>query len=106
MYAAGQGVSKDYKEAAHWYRLAAEQGHRDAAFNLGGLCAAGRGVPQDYVEAHKWFGIAAAAGDPDSPRAQASIEARMTAEQIQKAKAQAAAWKACASQAECDARVK
>jgi len=70
------------------------------------LYAAGRGVPQDYVEAHKWFGIAAAAGDSDSPRAQAAIEARMTAGQIQKAKALAAAWKACASPAECDARVK
>jgi hypothetical protein len=58
------------------------------------------------VEAHKWFSVAAAAGDSDSPRAQAAIEARMTAEQIQKAKALAAAWKACASQAECDARVK
>ena len=27
MYVQGQGVQQDYKEAAKWYRLAAEQGH-------------------------------------------------------------------------------
>ncbi|MDP7426550.1 MAG: SEL1-like repeat protein [Rhodospirillales bacterium] len=35
MYAEGKGATKDYKTAAKWYKLAAEQGDADAQFNLG-----------------------------------------------------------------------
>src|ERR1700692_2745247 len=35
MYGNGQGVPRNEKEAARWYRLAAEQGDADAQFNLG-----------------------------------------------------------------------
>ena len=35
MYANGEGVLKDEAEAVRWYRLAAEQGHAAAQFNLG-----------------------------------------------------------------------
>ena len=37
MYHNGQGVPKDYAEAARWYRLAAEQGNRFAKYNLNHL---------------------------------------------------------------------
>ncbi len=58
MYAKGQGVPKDYAEAAKWFRLAADQG--DAAqSNLGAMYANGHGVPQDYVQAHMWLNVAA-----------------------------------------------
>jgi len=35
MYRRGQGVSQNYKTAAKWFRLAAEQGDAAAQFNLG-----------------------------------------------------------------------
>ena len=37
MYLTGQGVAKDYAEAAQWYRMAAEQGHAAARLYLGNL---------------------------------------------------------------------
>jgi len=32
MYAKGQGVIQDYKEALKWYKLAAAKGYKDAGF--------------------------------------------------------------------------
>jgi TPR repeat protein len=34
MYEKGKGVSRDYSEAAKWYRQAADQGHSDAKIRL------------------------------------------------------------------------
>jgi TPR repeat protein len=34
MYAQGRGVDKDYKEAAKWFRMAAQQGHPQAHSSL------------------------------------------------------------------------
>ena len=39
-----RGVSEDDAEAVRWYRLAAEQGHASAQFNLGVMYARGEGV--------------------------------------------------------------
>jgi len=53
---------QDYKEAAKWYRLSAEQGTAEAQFNLGLIYANGRGVPQDHKEAVKWFRLSGEQG--------------------------------------------
>ena len=37
-----------------WYRLAADQGHAEAQFNLGQMYFNGRGVPQDRTDAARW----------------------------------------------------
>ena len=37
IYHAGKNVEQDLKEAAKWYKLAAEQGNADAQINLGKL---------------------------------------------------------------------
>lgn len=93
MYANGQGVPQDYKEAVKWYRLAAEQGTAlekekvdklkkkntpqalkfltndgesgvvEAQFNLGVMYARGLGVPQDYKQAVRWYRLAAEQGN-------------------------------------------
>ncbi|MGA1523632.1 MAG: tetratricopeptide repeat protein, partial [Planctomycetota bacterium] len=52
----------DPREAEHWYRLAAEQGHPAAQNNLGILVLAGRTRPADAAAAAGWFTAAAAAG--------------------------------------------
>jgi hypothetical protein len=58
----GQGVPQDYKTAAKWYILAAEQGYAPAQFNLGVHYRKGEGVPQDYKTAAKWWKLAAEQG--------------------------------------------
>eukprot|EP00854_Cymbomonas_tetramitiformis_P020253 gene20253-24253_t len=44
-YQNGHGVKVDKKEAARWYRQAAEQGFPHAQWNLGSLYDIGDGVP-------------------------------------------------------------
>ena len=61
-YVDGRGVSRDNREAAKWFHLAAAQGHAHAQLNIGVMFANGRGVPQDDVEAHTWLSLAATQG--------------------------------------------
>lgn len=63
MYAHGQAVTRDYKEAVAWYRRAAEQGDSNARSNLGFMYNVGRGVPRDHEEALKWNRQAAEQGN-------------------------------------------
>ena len=51
MYANGEGVPEDDAEAVRWYRLAADQGHAGAQYNLGVMYANGEGVVEDDAEA-------------------------------------------------------
>ena len=53
----------DEKQAAEWFRRAAERGYVDSAFDLALLYERGLGVPQDMKQALTWYGIAAQAGD-------------------------------------------
>ncbi len=62
MYEAGEGVTKDPKEAVKWYRMAAEQGNTLAQYNLGVMYATGAGVAKDPAEAVKWYRTAAEQG--------------------------------------------
>ena len=66
MYAKGEGVPLDFKEAVRLYRLAAEQGEAKAQFNLGVMNAGGQGVPQDFKEAMQWYYLAAMQGDTNA----------------------------------------
>ncbi len=65
MYHNGEGILKDYSEAAKWYKLAAEQGHEEAQYMLGWMYTTDfyQGVPQDYSEAVKWYRLAAEQGN-------------------------------------------
>ncbi|MGE5539708.1 MAG: hypothetical protein ACM30I_13910, partial [Gemmatimonas sp.] len=58
-YASGRGVKRDDKEAAHYYRMAADKGFAAAQNNLGGLYAEGRGVARNDEEAVDWYRRAA-----------------------------------------------
>jgi TPR repeat protein len=53
-------VPQDDRQAAVWFRKAAEQNFAPAQYALGALCTQGRGVPQDKEEAYFWFDLAAA----------------------------------------------
>jgi len=63
MYDRGLGaLPRDLKEAAKWYRKAAEQGDEYAQHNLGFLYRTGQGVLEDDKEAVKWYRKAAEQG--------------------------------------------
>ena len=62
MYAKGEGVAEDDREAVKWTRLAAEQGLAAAQFNLGLMYDKGEGVAEDDREAVKWYRLAAEQG--------------------------------------------
>src|SRR5262245_18425788 len=47
IYAEGKQVKLDYRQAANWYRKAAEQGLAKAQYDLGVLLEIGQGVARD-----------------------------------------------------------
>ena len=65
-YYKGQGVQKDYKQAVHWFRKAAEQGHIQAQDYLGVMYHNGQGVPKDDKQAVYWNQKGADQGDANA----------------------------------------
>ena len=55
MYEAGDGVPKNYAEAARWYQAGATQGNARCQFALGALYEAGLGVKENWDEAARWY---------------------------------------------------
>jgi hypothetical protein len=56
--------SKNYLEAAYWYKKAAKQGEAFAQANLAIMYYLGQGIKQDYNEALYWFENSASQGNP------------------------------------------
>jgi TPR repeat protein len=61
-YYYGHWVSRDYAEAARWYRRAAADGNPQAQATLGDMYYYGRNLPQDFVAAVRWWQFAADQG--------------------------------------------
>lgn len=57
-------------QAVKWLRIAADQGHAPAQYNLGRMHTIGKGVTHDYAQAVKWYRKAAAQGNA---RAQSTL---------------------------------
>jgi TPR repeat protein len=55
IYYLGNGVARDYTEAAKWFRLAADQGLAKSQHMMGVLYDRGEGVPADAVQAVAWY---------------------------------------------------
>jgi TPR repeat protein len=85
MYAEGQGLTQDYKEAVEWYRLAAEQGYAAAQGMLGMMYKDGQGVLQDNVYAHMWTNIAASNGNEIAAENRDLYASKLTPSQLEKA---------------------
>ena len=62
----GKGVKQSSVLAAHWYAKAANQGHKNAQFNLGLAYTKGDGVEKDLAQAANWFAKVAAQGDKEA----------------------------------------
>ena len=78
MYRRGKGVSKDYKIAVKWYKLAAKQGRAKSQGNLGMKYAFGLGVLKDYIRAHMWGNLAAMNGNKLGAKLRDDFEKKMT----------------------------
>ena len=85
MYANGEGVPRDDRMAAQWYRRAAEQGDASAQNSLSVMYTIGAGVPKDYVHAHMWANIAASGGDKKTVKLRNDLAKLMTPSQIAEA---------------------
>lgn len=97
MYRDGRGVERDAAAALRWLGSAAAQGSLDAMLALGNLHAGGLGVERNDARAYMWFDIAARQTEGDWLRDIAAsnrdaLTARMTAEDIAKAKRMADDW--------------
>jgi TPR repeat protein len=68
-------------QALKWYRKAAEQGHAEALFNLGGRYYNGEGVTKDEIEAYAYWNLIRTT-DEDARRNLAVFEKEMSAGQI------------------------
>jgi TPR repeat protein len=74
------GVNQDYRQAAIWYRKAADQGYADAQFMLGNLYVKGLGVEIDYDQARVWYQKASEQGNKDAKAALEGPPAPLTLE--------------------------
>jgi TPR repeat protein len=95
----GYGLVENHAQAAQWFRLAAEQGHPDAQFNIGRMHLDGDGVPQDAFEAYRWIGLSIprfVAGEDvmrdTALTARNTAAAALTAAQIAEAEVQIENW--------------
>ena len=61
----GFGVSQNYEEAAHYYKLSADQGNADGQFMYGYCLEKGFGVSQNYEEAAHYYKLSADQGNAD-----------------------------------------
>ncbi len=84
LYDLGEGVEKNYIEAAKWYKKAAEQGEVAAQYNLAIMYDTGEGVEQDIVQAYAWLSAAEVFGYKGARESSKDFLKRMTPEQIKK----------------------
>ncbi len=82
MFAKGQGVEKDEKEAASWYLKASKQGVKEAQYRLAQMYSKGKGVPQDYEAAYAWYKVATHLGHKKSKLALDPAKEKLTDEQF------------------------
>lgn len=64
LYLDGRGLERDQRQAARWFNLAAEKGHRAAQAHLGQLLINGQGVPKQRARGLMWLTLAKQAADP------------------------------------------
>ena len=91
MYACGDGVPKSYSAALALLRLAADQRHPLALYNLGVMYAKGTGTARDLVQSYAWYSIAASALSLEKVGSALwgidYLATKMTPEELEKAKA-------------------
>jgi hypothetical protein len=80
----GEGGKKDQRQAARWYKLAAEKGHARAQAQLGKLMLEGVGIQKSPVKGLMWLSIAQFGGRGDPAIQALHEEAFSAAEEAQR----------------------
>ena len=93
IYNGGDGVTRDYAEAAKWFRMAAEQGHASAQFYVGLMYRDGQGVARNYAHAYMWLSLATAQNYAKARQALDDLEKKVTPQQRDEAQRMAREWK-------------
>jgi TPR repeat protein len=62
MYFRGEGLARDFSQAAKWFQSAAERGYAPAQENSAWMSYTGTGLALDYSEAARWSRAAAEQG--------------------------------------------
>ena len=84
MLLAGEGGKQDQRQAARWYKLAAEKGHARAQAQLGRLMLEGAGIQKSPVKGLMWLSIAQLGGRGDPSIQALHEEAFSGAEEAQR----------------------
>jgi hypothetical protein len=84
-YYLGLSVTKNASIGVEWFEKAAKQGHPLAQSQLGFAYAEGVGCVKNYLLAYVWLNLALSQGNENSKNTLATIESRMTREQIAEA---------------------
>ena len=92
MFATGEGVAQNYKEAVKWFRLAAEQGRLAGQLALGKSYINGQGVTQDYIEGLKWYFIGGGEKFDLWQEHISNVKSQMTPDEIAEAQKLANEW--------------
>ncbi len=88
-YLLGSRLSaRDYAQAPHWFRMAAEQGLPQAQYSYAWTLKEGRGINRDRVKAYTWF-LLALEGDPAAQNDLGQLEGVLSRDQIDQAKTDA-----------------
>ncbi|MHC8441274.1 MAG: tetratricopeptide repeat protein [Candidatus Eutrophobiaceae bacterium] len=86
MYMNGQGVKQDYKEAAQWFRKAAENRIASSQYKLANLYMSGRGLPFDHEAAYAWLLTGSAHGHALSEKTLKKAKSKLSLEELAEAK--------------------
>lgn len=94
LYIYGNPDSKlyDVSKATPMLLDAAERGYVPAMLPIAGAFAEGKGVPKSFFEAYKWVAIADRWHAPVAPQAYEQLARELKPDEIEKAKAAAAAY--------------
>jgi localization factor PodJL len=93
MIAEGGGGKPDYASAVKWFEQASQMGVRDSQYNLAILLARGLGTQQSLVRSYVMFAVAGAQGDSDALKKRDEVGARLSATDLEMAKAEAQSFK-------------
>jgi TPR repeat protein len=82
MYEVGRGVPKDDLQSIRWILDSAESGNTRGQYQLALRFEVGHGMEPNLVLAHMWLVLATTAGSPAATFRMASLERRLSREQI------------------------
>ncbi len=88
-----EGVPKNGALAQQWYRLAAQQKHGEALYQLGLLSSEGVAVAADPVLGYLYFTLAAQLSHPAATRKRDELRSELTAQQLAEVERRLAAWR-------------